>query len=120
MLETEIIAALGPLVEGRVWPVIAPIGTKVPFITFQQVGGTPANSFCGNGAKLNARMQINVWSRTAIETTTIALAAEAALTSHVASSPVGPLRGVSLGAFTSEYDETTSYFGARQDFSFWR
>jgi hypothetical protein len=120
MLEVYIIAALTDLVNGRVWPLVAPMGTGLPFITFQQVGGATASSFCGETARPNARMQINVWSRTALETTTIMLAAETALTSHIASSPNPPLRGVALGAFVAEYDETTSFYGARQDFSFWR
>ncbi len=113
MLEQAIIAALSPLVGGRVWPLIGPIGAVPPYITFQQVGGEPSNTFCGNTDRLNARVQINVWSKKAMETTTIMLAAETVLTSS-------PIRGVSLGAFVAEYNEPTSYYGARQDFSFWR
>jgi hypothetical protein len=113
MIEEEIIAAIGSLVGGRIWMLIAPIGSPLPFITFQQVGGVPTYTFCGNTNRLNARIQFNVWSRDSVEVASIMLAAEAILTEP-------PLRGVSQGAFVAEYSEPTSLYGARQDFSFWR
>lgn len=92
---------------------VAPQRISTPFITFQQVGGVPTYTFCGNTDRLNARIQFNVWSKDSVEVATIMLAAETILTEP-------PLRGVSQGAFVAEYSEPTSLYGARQDFSFWR
>jgi hypothetical protein len=113
MLETEIISALGPLVAGRVWPTIAPLGSATPFIVFQQVGGQSVTTLCGNATPLNARIQFNIWSNDPEITTTIMLSVEAILTEP-------PFRGVSQGAFVADYSEVATMYGARQDFSFWR
>lgn len=40
-IETDICTALNDLVDGRVYPDVAPAGAATPYVTYQQVGGAP-------------------------------------------------------------------------------
>jgi len=112
MIEEQILAALATLFGGRVFPDTAPQGTEFPFCTFQQIGGSPVTSLCGDAQQQNARIQFNVWSLRRVEANQMMRAAAAILTEP-------PLRGVSQGALVAIYEEPMRTYGARQDFSFW-
>lgn len=120
MIEPTIVSALTPLFgSGNIYPDEAPAGVNRPFVVYQQVGGVPSNTFCGNTDKQNARIQFTVWcadpsagggGRT--QANTLMRAAEKILTAP-------PIRAVSQGSLVAERDVATKSRGARQDFSFW-
>ncbi|GGX32797.1 hypothetical protein GCM10007242_44690 [Pigmentiphaga litoralis] len=113
-VEQDIIAAVGPLVGGRLFPDVAPPGTQEPYATFQQIGG---QSLAFLESKLpdlaNGRFQLNVWSRHRSEASTIARQIERVMVE----SPV--LRAEALGGLMARYESATQQYGAQQDFSIW-
>jgi len=113
MIESDLVAALGPLVNNRVYPDVAPANVTLPFCTYQQVGGKAVNYLGPESSdKKNARIQITVWSKTRKQAMEIIRAVEDAVVQ-------APLLGEVLGAAIARYDEATAYRGAMQDFSFW-
>lgn len=110
--EPALVAALQGLVANRVYAELAPQDTPYPYITYQQVGGVPTNTLCGNSNGQNARVQVNVWAKTREQANTLMRAVEVIVTST-------PFRGVSLGSLVAEYNAPTHGRGARQDFSIW-
>lgn len=118
MIEESIVAALSSLFDGRVFPDTAPASTRYPFLIYQQVGGVPSNSFCGNTDSQNQRIQFVVWCKATAnydgrtQANTLMRQVEAILTEP-------PLYGVSQGSLAALHDEITRTYGARQDFSFW-
>jgi hypothetical protein len=112
MIEQDIYSAIQAVFSGRVYPDTAPMGTTYPFCVYQQVGGVPSNSFCGNTNKQNARVQFWVWSRSREEASQLSRLIESILTQP-------PLRGVSQNSLVARYDEPTKTYGAQQDISFW-
>lgn len=113
-VETDLFAALGPLVSNRCYPDVAPAGAAEPRITYQQVGGV-ALSFLESAAvgKRNARFQVNVWATTRAAAATLARTVEDTL---VASTT---LRATPIGAMAADHEPDTGLFGTRQDFSIW-
>ena len=109
--EQDIIDALAPLGVG-VYHVRAPMHAEIPHIIFQQVGGRPSNTLCGNTTKQNARFRFSAHSTVSIESTNLIRKLEAILT-------VAPIRAVSLGSLSSEDNSATLRYVARQDFSIW-
>ena len=113
MIEANLFTALSTLVNGRVFPDVAPSATTLPYITFQQKGGKPVNFLGAEYAdKKNARFQINVWCATRIEAATLSRSIENLMVQS-------PLLGVIEGGSIATYDEETNTRGAMQDFSFW-
>jgi hypothetical protein len=112
MTENQLVTALNPLVGGRVYPDAAEMGTTLPYITWQQVGGGSVN-YLGGGAvdKKQARIQINVWAQTRKEAMTLIRQIEDICVSD-------PFFGRSEGAAIARY-ESANLRGAFQDFSFW-
>ena len=113
MLEANLYTALAPLVGNRVFPDVAPIGTQVPFITYQQVGGKAVN-FIGAeySDKKNARVQINVWSASRLQASLIIRSIENAVV-------LAPLYGSIEGGAISSHEPELKLYGAMQQFSFW-
>ena len=113
-VESSIFDALKTLVNNRVYPDIGPENAVLPYITFQQVGGSSINFIDPTSpSKKNSRFQVNVWAATRSSASTIAAQAEEALRSATA------LQTTVLGAPVSSYEPETKLRGARQDFSFW-
>jgi hypothetical protein len=112
MLEADLFTKLSTLVSGRVYPDVASSAT-MPYITYQQIGGTPVN-FLGaeSSSKKNARIQINVWSATRLQASTIIRQVEDLMVQT-------PLFGTVESGAESTYEEATKKYGSRQDFSFW-
>lgn len=112
MLEADLFTKLSTLVSGRVYPDVASTAT-MPYITYQQIGGTPVNFLeAESSSKKNARMQINVWSKTRLEASTIIRQVEDLMVQT-------PLFGTVEGGAESTYEPDTKKYGSRQDFSFW-
>ena len=112
MIETDIYNAIQSTFNGRVYPDTAPMDVEYPFCVYQQVGGVPSITFCGNTDKQNARIQFWVWARTRAEANELSRLVESILTQP-------PLRAVSQNSLVARYDEITKCYGAQQDLSFW-
>jgi hypothetical protein len=112
-LESDIIAAIGPLVANRVYPDVAPLNVAIPYITYSRVGGVPTNTLAGDSNGQNARIQFNFWHTRRSEVNDLAKAVKGVLTET-------PFFAVSLGEPVAEFNAVTKDRGARQDFSFWR
>lgn len=111
-MEEDIVSALTALFSGQVFPDTAPHDAIRPFCIYQQVGGRPSNTFCGDTDKQNARVQFWVWANTREEANTMMRAAAAALAA-------APLLATAMAPLTSVYNDITKSYGAQQDFSIW-
>ncbi|MGV2862148.1 DUF3168 domain-containing protein [Achromobacter sp. AGC39] len=113
MLEPMIVAALAPLVEGRVFPDTAAGDTPMPFMTYQQVGGRDVVFVDGETAdKQGARVQINVWAKCRLNASGLIAAARAILCG-------APTFARPEGGPVSLTDPITGFKGATQDFMIW-
>ena len=115
-LESALVAALGPLVSGRVFPDVAPLDTPRPYITYQQIGGNPV-TYVGKDLPdtENAQIQINIWGTTRLEVSLVRkltennLIAATAFEARPASGPISQ----------HEPDMTPPGYGTQQDFTIW-
>ena len=112
-LESTLYSLLGPLVGGRCYPDVSPDGAAFPLIVYQQVGGQAIDYVEGKVAdKDNARVQVQVWSKTRVDASQFARAARVALVE-------GDAKAATLGAAVSLHDDAVNLYGARQDFGLW-
>lgn len=113
-LESTIYDALQALVDGRVYPEVAPEESAIPRIVYQQVGGM---GFAYQESTLpdheNVRLQIVTWGDDRENVTALAKLVEAAILAAPA------LQATPLGNRTSLYEEDTRLRGALQQFSIW-
>lgn len=114
-LEQNIYARIAPLCA-RVYPDVAPIGAALPYVTWQQVGGT-SDTFADSTlpSKRNAEVQVNAWGATRQAVNVLMLSIESAL----ATSPTSEFCATPRGAFVADYDHDNLIFSARQDFTIW-
>ncbi len=113
-VEIALFNALKSLVANRVYPDIAPELTKLPFITFQQIGGQSLNFL--NAAlpgKRNSRFQVNVWADSRLD------AADLARKIDETVRQVSELQTTVQSEPVALYEPETQRYGTRQDFSFW-
>lgn len=109
--EDHIDGVLAHLVDGRVYPDVAPLDTDTPYITYQVVGGEPINFLSGDRPdKQLVRMQVNVWSERRAEASEVGMLVEDALRSATA------LQVEVVSGRMSTYDEETDTRGTLQDF----
>lgn len=112
MIEPKIVKAISNMVSGRVFPDTAPAGTEFPYILYQQVGGRAVNVLEAKPmSKKNARIQVMVWAKTRLESTTLIRSIQDKL--------VTDLCAYVEGASVSDFDFDSGLYGSRQDFSFW-
>lgn len=112
-VETDLVASLGPLVSGRVYPLVGKQGGGRPYITYQQVGGAPLNFLSGIPDKRNGRFQINVWATTDVSAAALIRQVEDGVRLSTA------LNATTESGAVAAYDEVTKLYGYRQDFSIW-
>lgn len=98
----------------QTYPDFAPPGTKLPYITYQQIYGDVLR-YMGKEVpnKENAVMQINVWSASRKEAKAMILQIEAKLilANQFQASPVA--------AAVSDFEADVPAYCSRQDFSIW-
>lgn len=113
-VETFIVQRLASLVDGRVFPDIAPEAVATPFIVVQQVGGQ-APSFLENTVPSlkNGRFQFSVWAKTRSQATMLAAQIEAALVAAT------EFQARPLSAALYRYEPDTQLRGSSQDFTVW-
>lgn len=112
--EATIYTLLKGLVSNRVYPDVAPSGSALPRIVYQQVGGVGLSFMDGTlPGKENARIQIACWATTRAAAVALAKQVEAAVCGSAA------LQATPRGARVSEYEDGTQLYSSRQDFSVW-
>ena len=106
-------AGLSALVGNKVFALVIPQGTKLPCITFQRIGGMPANTLSGHSGLEEIDLQIDVWARDYDEAKAIAKAVRAAMP------PSGPLFSAHLIEDQDLYEDGTNYFRVNMEFKVW-
>lgn len=113
-IDTLITAALAPLVDGRVYPDVAPDKPVLPYIVYQQVGGAGLVFLEGTlPDHEGCRIQVATWGARRVDVTALAKQAEAALIA------AAQLQTEPLGGRVSDHEPDTKRYGARQDFMVW-
>jgi hypothetical protein len=113
-VEKQIFETLRALVDGRVYPDVAPEGVARPYVTYQQVGGVPVNFVDGGIPGMrNARFRVNVWDDRRATVTATCVAVEHALRNDPALQTTVMTNPVALN------DPETRLRGTSQDFSVW-
>ncbi len=112
-LEEKLFSALSSVCQ-RVFPDGAPQGTEMPYVVYQQYGGTALRYVEGPvGSVRNSFVQINVWSMDRAESNRISLLIEDALISSQ------EIQCEPISALSATFDEDTKIRGSMQDFSIW-
>lgn len=101
----------------RVFPDVAPVGTVRPYVTYQQIGGTPWRYMDNTAAnRRHSLVQIDVHAETRLEASTLMRGIEDDLcaASTLTARPAGELR-----ASSAELENAKRLYGASQDFDLW-
>lgn len=111
MIEETLYTALSPLVGGRVSPDFAEVGTELPFIVYNRIGGSvikPLNKSLPD--KEVAMVQIDVWHTTRLAASTLAKQVEDTLRQleSVAAMP--------HAAIMYDSDPDLKWYGTKQTF----
>lgn len=113
-MHAQIVAALGPVFAGRVYPMAAPTGATLPYATYQGVGGTDGVYLSNAPYEVEQRrVQINVWAATVLEAH--AKMAEVRTTLCALVTP----RCVPMGGVVDLMDPDTADRGVSKDFAVW-
>ena len=106
-------AGLSALVGSKVFALVIPQGTKLPCITFQRIGGMPANTLSGHSGLEEIDLQIDVWARDYDEAKAVAKAVRAAMP------PSGPQFSAHLIEDQDLYEDGTNYFRVSMEYKVW-
>lgn len=104
---------LSELVDNKVFALVIPSGTCLPCVTFQRLGGMPANTLAGASGLEEIDLQIDVWAKNYGEAKTIAKAVRAAMP------PSGPRFSAHLIEDQDLYENGTNYFRVNMEFKVW-
>ena len=106
-------AGLSTLVGSKVFPLFIPSGNHLPCVTFQRLGGRPANTLYGASGLEEIDLQIDVWARDYDEAKAIAKAVRAAMP------PNGEVFGAHLIEDQDLYEDGTNYFRVSMEYKVW-
>ena len=106
-------AGLSALVGSKVFPLFIPSGNFLPCVTFQRIGGRPANTLSGASGLEEIDLQIDVWARDYDEAKAIAKAVRAAMP------PSGDVFGAHLIEDQDLYENGTTYFRVSMEYKVW-
>ena len=88
-------------------------GIIFPCVTFQRLGGRPANTLSGHSGLEEIDLQIDVWARDYDEAKAIAKAVRSAMP------PSGPRFSAHLIEDQDLYEDGTNYFRVNMEFKVW-
>lgn len=106
-------AGLSALVGSKVFPLFIPSWNYLPCVTFQRLGGRPANTLSGASGLEEIDLQIDVWARDYDEAKAIAKAVRAAMPSS------GPQFSAHLIEDQDLYEDGTNYFRVSMEYKVW-
>ena len=106
-------AGLSALVGSKVFPLFIPSGNYLPCVTFQRIGGMPANTLSGHSGLEEIDLQIDVWARDYYEAKDVAKAVRAAMP------PNGDVFGAHLIEDQDLYEDGANCFHVSMEFKVW-
>ena len=106
-------AGLSALVGNKVFPLAIPDGNYLPCVTFQRIGGMPANTLSGHSGLEEIDLQIDVYAKNYGEAKAVAKAVRAAMP------PSGDVFGAHLIEDQDLYEDGTNYFRVSMEFKVW-
>lgn len=106
-------AGLSVLVGDKVFALFIPAGIQLPCVTFQRIGGMPANTLAGHSGLEEIDLQIDAWGRRYDEAKAVAKAVRAAMPAN------GPRFGAHLIEDQDLYEDGTNYFRVSMEFKVW-
>lgn len=106
-------AGLSALVGNKVFPLAIPAGNYLPCVTFQRIGGMPANTLSGHSGLEEIDLQIDVYAKNYGEAKAVAKAVRAAMP------PSGDVFGAHLIEDQDLYEDGTNYFRVSMEFKVW-
>ena len=106
-------AGLSALVGNKVFPPAIPAGNYLPCVTFQRLGGRPANTLAGPSGLEEIDLLIDAWARDYHEAKAVAKAVRAAMPAN------GPRFGAHLIEDQDLYEDGTNYFRVSMEFKVW-
>lgn len=112
--EESLVSIIGPLVDGRIFPDVAPFDTPRPYVTYQKIGGSRIKPLARTLANMrNGLYQINTWADTR--------ASANALADSIADllSTSAQLLATPEAEYRSDHDSDLNRYGTIQDFSIW-
>lgn len=101
------------LVGNKVFALLIPPGTRLPCVTFQRIGGRPANTLCGHSGLEEIDLQIDAWGRSYAEAKAVAKAVRVAMPAG------GPRFGAHLMEDQDLYEDGTAYFRVSMEYTVW-
>ncbi len=104
---------LSALVGDKVFALFIPAGTRLPCVTFQRIGGMPANTLSGASGLEEIDLLIDVWGRRYDEAKAVAKAVRAAMPAN------GPRFGARLIEDQDLYEDGTNYFRVSMEYTVW-
>lgn len=108
-IETDLVALL-KAINPRTYPDVAPEGTTTPYVTYQQIGGESIRYADNTADSRFPTIQVNVWSRTRMEASTLIQQIEDALCAAPA------FQATPQGDAMSRYEPDTQLYGSIQRF----
>lgn len=106
-------AGLSALVGNKVFPLAIPAGNYLPCVTFQRIGGMPANTLSGHSGLEEIDLQIDVYAKNYGEAKAVAKAVRAAMP------PSSDVFGAHLIEDQDLYEDGTNYFRVSMEFKVW-
>lgn len=106
-------AGLYALVGNKVFALLVPPGTTLPCVSFQRLGGRPANTLAGASGLEEIDLLIDAWARDYHEAKAIARAVRAAMPAN------GPRFGAHLIEDQDLYEDGTNYFRVSMEYKVW-
>ena len=108
-IETDLVALL-KAINPRTYPDVAPEGTATPYVTWQQIGGESLRYIDGTADSRYPTMQVNVWSRSRMESAALIRQVEDALCASSA------FQALPQGEPMSMHEPDTGLYGSIQRF----
>jgi hypothetical protein len=106
-MEQQVMNLISGLVDNRVFFDVAPQDTVRPYITLQQVGGTPLEFLEGYSGSDFARLQVDVFASSRTQANEIMTAVRASL---------AEIKASAIGAPLSLYEQSVATFRRSCDF----
>ncbi len=93
------------LVDDRIYPMVGPLDSKYPLITYERISGAPANALTGTPGRARVVIEVNAFALSASGALTLGEAARAAVTGLMLDSDL-------------MYDPEFEVYRYRQEFSY--
>ena len=112
-------AGVAPLVGDRVYTEVLPQAGGVPALVFTEVSGDDDVALDGPTGTRSRRVQVDAWAATREASSSLGLAAKAALAGHAGAAAGFALEGVFLLTERWDFDTESRLYRTSQDYEIW-